>query len=421
VARGNVCVLHAELGANGCWRCYGHSMSEDPYRGAFQQTEPVPPRRRLTYAGVDGEPGQATSDPVSAAVTGVDDTSDQQPAAGAELPLLRELPQFSPLFDETSGTPRPAFHGTHSGSGPVALDFLNVKRRRVPAKKGWRALLHHVTRINLGPGKDERYEIDLRDRVRRIVRATFPIAIVNLKGGVGKTVVSETLGSTFAAVRGDRVIDIDLDVDAGNLIDRHGRESSLSLMDLAADTTVTRYLDVRAHTSINASRLEVLAAPDYTRTDRVVERDDFLNTMAILRGHYSLVLMDCGTGLNSPLMEAVLRESRAVVVVCGASIDAMKETDILLERLHHKGFQHLLESTLLVINHTEPGRPNILVDKAIEQFSRYVPPQRAIVLPFDPHIREGKEIILELLSKKSQRRYLEMAAALADLFPRAAD
>ncbi len=313
------------------------------------------------------------------------------------------------------------FHGAHTAAGPVAFDFLNIKRRQVPAKKGWRGMLHTVTRINLGPGKDERYELGLRDRVGGIVRTTFPIAILNLKGGVGKTVVCETLGSTFAAVRGDRVIDVDLDLAAGNLIDRHGRQSSLSLLDLAADKSVTRYLDVRAHTSMNASRLEVLAAPDYARADRVIERDDFLNAMAILRGHYSLVLMDCGTELNSPVMDAVLRESRALVAVCSASIDAMKETGVLLERLHHNGFQQLLESTVLAINHTEPGRPNILVDKAIEQFSRHVPPERAIVLPFDPHVREGKEIILELLSAKSQRRYLEMAAALSDMFPRTAD
>jgi MinD-like ATPase involved in chromosome partitioning or flagellar assembly len=398
-----------------------HSMLEDPYRGALQQTQPMPPRQRLASSRVEAAPRQATSNPPWATIAGLDGGVDQRPALPGDLPDHRGLQQFPPYSGETPRTPTPVFHGTHNAAGPVALDFLNIKRRQVPAKKGWRAALHKATRINLGPGRDERYELDLRDRVGRIVRTTFPIAVLNLKGGVGKTVVCETLGSTFAAVRGDRVIDVDLDIDAGNLIDRHGRQSSLSLLDLAADTSVTRYLDVRAHTSMNAARLEVLAAPDYARTDRVVERDDFLNAMTILRGHYSLVLIDCGTGMNSPVMDAVLRESRALVAVCSASIDAMKETDILLERLHHNGFQRLLESTVLAINHTEPGRPNVLVDKAIAQFSRHVPRERAIVLPFDPHIREGKEIILELLSRKSQRRYLEMAAALSELFPRAAD
>jgi len=40
------------------------------------------------------------------------------------------------------------------------------------------------------------------------------------------------------------------------------------------------------------------------------------------------------------------------------------------------------------------------------------------VLPFDQHVHEGKEIALDRLSKRSRRRYLEMAATLAGMFPR---
>jgi MinD-like ATPase involved in chromosome partitioning or flagellar assembly len=75
----------------------------------------------------------------------------------------------------------------------------------------------------------------------------------------------------------------------------------------------------------------------------------------------------------------------------------------------------------LVINHTEPGKPNILVNKAVEQFARQLRPDRVIVLPFDSHVHEGREIVLELLSRKSRRRYLQMAAALSGMFPRSAD
>ena len=51
----------------------------------------------------------------------------------------------------------------------------------------------------------------------------FPIAVLNFKGGVGKTAVVEALGSTFAAVRDDRVLA--LDIDAGDLAERHGRRN----------------------------------------------------------------------------------------------------------------------------------------------------------------------------------------------------
>jgi MinD-like ATPase involved in chromosome partitioning or flagellar assembly len=396
-------------------------MKQDPYRGAFQQSEPAP--QRPTFATAAHPPGQAIP-PVTPPVemTHIGERIERRAAPPLYQADNRYAPPFTPHPAETVRPPLPsAFHGAPAPAGPLTLDYLDVKRRQVPAKKGWRAALYKVMRINLGPGKDETYELSLCEQASRIVRTPFLIAVLNLKGGVGKTVVCEALGSTFAKVRGDRVINMDLDTDCGNLIDRHGRQSSLSLLDLASDTSVTRYLDVRAHTSMNAARLEVLAGPDYARTDRHVERDDLLDAMAILREHYSLVLMDCGTTLKSPVMETVLNESRALVIVTSASIDAMKETEATLERLRSSSFQHLLESAILVINHTEPGRPNILVNKAVEQFGRQLRPDRVIVLPFDSHVHEGREIVLELLSRKSRRRYLQMAAALSEMFPRTAD
>lgn len=397
-------------------------MKQDPYRGAFQQSEPAPPQQRPTFAAAEAPPGRAMSPETrSAEITHVHGPVDQRPTAPLPPADNRFVQPFPPHPGETPWSAPPVFHGGPPPAGLLTLDYLDIKRKQVPAKKGWRAALYKAMRINLGPGKDESYELNLCDQASRIVRTPFLIAVLNLKGGVGKTVVCEALGSTFAKVRGDRVINMDLDADCGNLIDRHGRQSSLSLLDLASDTSVTRYLDVRAHTSMNAARLEVLAAPDYAHTDRHVERDDLLNAMAILREHYSLVLMDCGTTLKSPVMDVVLRETRALVIVTSASIDAMKETETTLERLHSSGFQHLLESAVLVINHTEPGKPNVLVSKAVEQFARRLRPDRVIVLPFDRHVHEGREIILELLSRKSQRRYLQMAAALSEMFPRTPD
>jgi len=304
----------------------------------------------------------------------------------------------------------------------VELDDLQLRRKSVPAKQGWRGLVHDVTRINLPPGPDETYEMALRERVQRMVRSTFPITVLGVKGGVGKTVVTEVLGSTFSAVRGDRVIAVDLDPDAGNLISRHGRESALSLADLAAEGTSTRYLDVRAHTSQNQStRLEVLTGPDFAGTPRALRDSDLEAVMPILGEHYSLVLMDTGTGLKTSLMGTVLRQSRALVMVSSASIDSLEETQLSVEWLRHNGYQELLDTMVLVINNVARGKPNVNLHRAVDQFARQIGRERIFVLPFDSHIFEGRQITLELLSAKTRRRYLELAARIAELFPRAAD
>lgn len=441
------------------------SNDSDPYRGVFQQ-QPVPSSPPRPYA--NGAPAGAPRGPVQVEQPPVDIEADYVPSPaprwGEEPAMTEEFHVEEGVFDgEPPSGPIPAGYSDawdapvhpqdvpqqYRPSAPrprpvaaapvvyeravpavressyvpaeVALDHLEGRRKSVPAKQGWRGMLHNLTRINIAPGKDEVYELSLQERVQRIVRTTFPMAVIGVKGGVGKTVVTEALGSTFSTIRGDRVIAVDLDPDAGNLIARHGRESALTLSDLVADSSLTRYLDVRAHTSQNKlSRLEVLTGPDFARTEMPLLRDDVEVLMPILKEHYSLVLMDTGTGLKTNLMTSILRQSRALVVVSSASIDALEETQVTLEWLRNNGYQQLLETTILVINHTQRGKANIDVDKAVEQFSRQIRAERIFVLPFDSHIQEGKQITLELLSAKSRRRYLELAGSIAELFPKVA-
>ena len=297
--------------------------------------------------------------------------------------------------------------------GGTALDGLDQQDTEDSTRFSWRELLRRVTGINLGPGKDSAYEQDLRDRVRTPVGGAFPIAVLNLKGGVGKTVVVEALGSTFAAVRDDRVIAVD--IDAGDLAERHGRRNPLSVADLLLDDAATHYSDVRAHTYMNSFGLEVLGLPDYARTDWRLERHDVVKAFSILRKHYSVVLVDCVKAVNSAVMDAVLPEARALVVVTSTSIDAIRKTRTTLDLLRNNGYQRLMKSTVLAINHVEPGRVGVVAAKELEQLSARV--AATVVLPFDRHVHDGKEIGLDRLSKESRRSYLEMAAALADMFP----
>ena len=128
-----------------------------------------------------------------------------------------------------------------------------------------------------------------------------------------------------------------------------------------------------------------------------------------------MVLTDCPKTLKSDVMSGVLPESRALVVVTSPSIDAIQKTHTTLEWLRNNGFRHLLESTVLAVNHTERAKLDTLAAKQLEQLSAQV--GATVVLPFDRHIRQGREIGLEQLSRDSRRAYLEMAAALARMFP----
>src|SRR6202011_5572006 len=103
---------------------------------------------------------------------------------------------------------------------------------------------------------------------------------------------------------------------------------------------------------------------------------------------------------NSAAMDGVLPEARALVVVTSTSIDAIRKTKTTLEWLWHNGHQRLIGSTMRAINHVEPGRVDVLAAKQLDELSALV--AATVVLPFDRHVHDGKEIGLDRLSKQSR-------------------
>jgi Mrp family chromosome partitioning ATPase len=183
--------------------------------------------------------------------------------------------------------------------GPT-LDEVGLirKARRAPGH-GWRRAVHTLTAGAVNPGEspaDLEYR-DLLERVRQPVRGDYRIAVLSLKGGVGKTTTTVGLGSTFASLRGDRVIAVDANPDLGTLAQRVPTQTASTVRDLLADPVVARYSDVRAHTSQAPSRLEVLASERDPAAAEAFNDIEYRGVMAILQRFYNIILTDCGTGM----------------------------------------------------------------------------------------------------------------------------
>jgi MinD-like ATPase involved in chromosome partitioning or flagellar assembly len=285
-----------------------------------------------------------------------------------------------------------------------------------PSRHGWRHLLFVLTRINMGLSADELYDVDLKNRIHRNTFGTHQIGVVGLKGGVGRTVVTVTLGSALSVVRGDGVLGVDADPNGGNLADRTGRQTAATMADLLAATRLTNYNDMRSYTSMNASNLEVLSSEEYSTARREFNDVDWRRAIDIASRYYNLVLADSGAGLFGPAPRAVLSTVSGLVVVASASIDGARQAAMTLNWLWQNGYRGLLDRSCVVINRLVPGKVNIDVGDLVAQFERHVPPGRVITLPWDKHISVGTEIEFDLLSSVFRRRILELAAALSDDF-----
>ncbi|USC17625.1 AAA family ATPase [Rhodococcus sp. 11-3] len=303
---------------------------------------------------------------------------------------------------------------------PSNLDLTSgalVRRSRRTPVTGWRRGVHRLTGGILAPGEsaDEAHRRELVDRVRQPISGDYRIAVLSLKGGVGKTTTTVGLGATFASLRGDCVIAVDANPDFGTLAQRVPQQTESTVRDLlAAAPRISRYSDVRAHTSQAPSRLEVLASERDPAVSEAFSEDDYRRVVDILRVYYNVVLTDCGTGIMHSAMRGVLALAHALVLVASPAIDGARSAAATLDWLQHHGFGALVERTVVVISAARPGATNIDMEAVTGHFLARC---RAVqVVPFDEHLAEGAEIDLGLLRPATRRAFLELAAMVADDF-----
>jgi MinD-like ATPase involved in chromosome partitioning or flagellar assembly len=289
-----------------------------------------------------------------------------------------------------------------------------IRRARPLPQGGWRKAVHKVTGINPGESEKETRRGALVARVNQPVRGDYSIAVLSQKGGVGKTTATVGLGATFAATRGDRVIAVDANPDFGTLAQRGPDQSRSTVRDLLLDDNIYRYSDIRRHTSQSSSRLEILASERDPATSEAFSEADYRGVIRLLQRFYNIILTDCGTGLVHSVMKGVLDEADSIILVASPAIDAARSALATLDWLEYHGYSHLVPNATVVVSAARPGAMSIDIDILAKVFLTRV---RALhVIPFDDHLAQGSEIILDLMSRKTRQTFLELAATVADGF-----
>ncbi|WP_178132193.1 AAA family ATPase, partial [Mycobacterium gordonae] len=401
------------------------SGEDDPQAGTYFRVpmppapDPKPGHRPTAQPPRQGGRRRAPSGPIPVRPRPAPAVAEPRPAPPSGPPAPpAPMSAGPPPAPTRARRPAPAPTQPPMAPAPEPRQAPPQATKQVP-QRGWRGALYKFTRINAGLSRDEKYEQDLRARVSRKARGSYQIGMLGLKGGVGKTTTTVTLGTMLAQVRGDRILVLDADPGCGNLAERAGRTSPSSIADLVADENLSHYNDVRAHTSVNAHNLEILPTAEYTTARRGLSGEDLRFAVDTVSKFYNLVLADCGPGLFDPVTRGVLETASAIVIVTNVSLDSARQAESALEWLRNNGYQDLLSRVVVVINHVAVGETNVAEKQLVRQFQQLVQPNRVVLLPWDKHIAEGTEIQLDRLGPVYRRRVLELAAALSDDFERA--
>lgn len=310
-----------------------------------------------------------------------------------------------------------------TGSGGLTSEALTAERvlrqRAAQPRRGWRLGLYRMTggTVNLGPSQREKVLDALTERARTPLQGCHRVAVLSLKGGVGKTTTTAALGATMAHLRGDRVIAVDANPDRGTLAEKVPRETLATVRDLlAAKDSLRRYSDVRAFTSQGPSRLEVLASESDPGVSQAFGEEDYRATIDVLEHFYSLVLTDCGTGLLHSAMQGALRAADQIVLVSSASLDGARSASATLDWLEAHGYGELAEQAVAVIVDVRPGRTDVDVSRLEEHFGSRC---RAVLrIPYDAHLNTGSIVDLDALNRGTREAYLRLAAEVGEGFRR---
>ncbi|WP_455359313.1 SCO5717 family growth-regulating ATPase [Streptomyces sp. SYSU K21746] len=275
-----------------------------------------------------------------------------------------------------------------------------------------------AARFKLGGKKEEAERQRKLELIRTPVLSCYRIAVISLKGGVGKTTTTTALGATLATERQDKILAIDANPDAGTLGRRVRRETGATIRDLVqAIPYLNSYMDIRRFTSQAPSGLEIIANDVDPAVSTTFNDEDYRRAIDVLGKQYPIILTDSGTGLLYSAMRGVLDLADQLIIISTPSVDGASSASTTLDWLSAHGYADLVSRSLTVISGVRETGKMIKVDDIVQHFETRC--RGVVVIPFDEHLSAGAEVDLDMMRPKTREAYFNLSALVAEDFVRA--
>jgi len=245
------------------------------------------------------------------------------------------------------------------------------------------------------------------------------IAVVNGKGGVGKTTTSAMLAAVFARNGGGSVLAWDNNDTRGTLgwrTETGPHEATVADAVTAAPQLLSRAAstaDVAGYVHHQtADRYDVLRSnPDLLAVDQRIGETEFDQLMQLAARYYRLVIFDSGNDESADRWLRMIDSTEQLVVPTLAAPESAESAALLLEALHERD-EHsaaLAQNAVVIVTESERGSTGQArrIAAAFEDLVRAV-----AVIPFDSALKSGP-LRFDALRPTTQRAWVAAGAAIA--------
>lgn len=297
--------------------------------------------------------------------------------------------------------------------------FLQTDRPEEPARQGVRGALNKMG-FKVAPSANEQAERDDQLAVSQHWPGPRTIAVVNGKGGAGKTPTTILLSAVFARYGGAGVLAWDNNQTRGTLGWRteagaHDRtllemlpeaERLLGTGAQSADLAHFVHHQPREKYDVLRSKPIRLAHENRLNTDDV----DAIHSVAAK--FYRLVVIDSGNDESDPMWLRMIDRADQIVVATTTRDDHAEAGALLLEALEDRD-EHsarLAEQSVVVVSQADPKATAADVDHIVSGYRSLA--RDVVTIPFDHEMVDG-HLHYGSLAAPTQRAWLSAAASVA--------
>jgi MinD-like ATPase involved in chromosome partitioning or flagellar assembly len=388
-------------------------VNPDGSRQPYQQPAPA---QEHAEPLVDAVPQWEPAEPAPPALTvhpGHLEANPTPPASPQVTYYQQDPPQAAPAPTQAPAE-QPALTRRE-----LRQSFLTQDVREEPATHGWRTALRFVG-LRLAPSAAERAERADVQAVSQHWPGPRTIAVVNAKGGAGKTPATVLLSAVFARYGGAGVLAWDNNQTRGTLGWRTEQgPHDASLLDLLPQAE--RLLGTGAQSADLAhfvhhqtqDRYDVLRSKPMELADaQRVDAGDVDAIHQVASKYYRLIVIDSGNDESDPMWRRMIDHTDQLVVATTTRDDHAEAGALLLEALAERDERsaRLAAGAVTVVSQADPRATRRDVDHIANGFTTLA--REVVTIPHDSAIVDGL-LRYGALRPATQRAWLAAAAAVA--------